>query len=72
MIKFIRLAVFSLILGVVGVAFGSMGSMSISADVMTQGADNIQKTYVGGIIIGSILIILSAIFFILAIGKSNK
>jgi hypothetical protein len=71
MIKFIRLAVFSLILGVGAVVFGTMGSMGVKADVVAQTADSLHKTYLGGIIIGSILIILAAIFFILAIGKTK-
>lgn len=70
--NFIRLSIYSLILGTIVSTLGAVGRFSVKADAVEAYSGTLFQGAMIAVIIGIVLIFLACILFIIAITKSEK
>jgi len=68
----IRYSIYSLIAGVIISTLGMSGSISVKADTIKNSMPALFQGSMAAVIIGAILILLSLIFFAMAVFKQEK
>ena len=72
MIKYIRLSIGFLVAGTAMLSLGVTGSLSVKADVVRDFSETLYRSAQVGVFAGTTLIVLSGVFFIVAISKSQE
>lgn len=71
MIKLIRGSIYSLIVGISILSIGALGSLSVFADSVKDASEGLYQSMGYSIFVGSALILISGVLFIIAVAKSK-